>query len=544
MYHSFANRLVDKSSVFAGIMILAMFALVPSARSQACKSSDSLPTNREHFKQGNKVYYHFDSSIATNSAEMNQIKTAFQNWHSANLLNCSKVQFLEGTAPTGLGYATLTIKDAIIGTNYVSTGGAPAYFDDTGGVNGLNEITQANLYFNHDLKISPTDSRLIYAPSLTETYKTIFTKEAMHEIGHGMGLNHYTDTHAPSCTEQSPGSSVMNDACGFNDSEGLMSTTVKSCDTIRINAIYICPIPTPSPTPRPHGGCGGLADYVLFPTTGCSTGFADTGGFCNWNFEAQNTCAAPIGYDAESCSCPDGFVPSPTPTPAPTPEFDCFPNPNQSYDCIGAPCQEWHDACDTGGDYWSFSGCYCQDQNSPILIDIAGNGFDLTDQANGVVFDIRANGNPTLLSWTAANSDDAWLVLDRNGNGTIDNGNEMFGNHTDQPVPPEGERRNGFLALAEYDKPEYGGNGDGSISEKDEIFNSLRLWRDVNHNGISEADELHTLPDLGLRKIELEYHESKRTDQYGNQFRYRAKVKDAQGAQLGRWAWDVYLLSH
>jgi hypothetical protein len=54
---------------------------------------------------------------------------------------------------------------------------------------------------------------------------------------------------------------------------------------------------------------------------------------------------------------------------------------------------------------------------------------------------------------------------------------------------------------------------------------------------------LHALAELGLASIELDYHESKRTDEHGNQFRYRAKVKDAQGAQIGRWAWDVFLIN-
>ena len=219
----------------------------------------------------------------------------------------------------------------------------------------------------------------------------------------------------------------------------------------------------------------------------------------------------------------------------PCPSTDCNDGSGAPADTCSYPGAG---GCPSG--YHSAVGCCQPDTASPIVIDTDGSGFHLTDANDGVWFDFYGKGQSIKIAWTAAGSTNAWLVLDRNVNGTIDNASELFGNFTPQPYSSD---KNGFLALAEFDKSGAGGNEDGKIDSQDVIFSSLRLWTDGNHNGISEPSELHTFTELGLATLSLDHREAKRTDSYGNQFRYRAKIKDINGAQFGRWAWDVFLVT-
>ena len=196
---------------------------------------------------------------------------------------------------------------------------------------------------------------------------------------------------------------------------------------------------------------------------------------------------------------------------------------------------------DCPGGFWSPDTCRCVYPNSPIIIDVSGKGFDLTSAANGVKFDISGTGNPIQIGWIAQGADNAFLALP-GADGLVHNGKQLFGNYTPQPTSTT---PNGFAALAVYDDPKNGGNGDGVIDSRDAVFASLRLWIDANHDGISQAEELHTLPSLGVDSISLYYHESKRRDEFGNLFRYRSKVNpdDPDISHVGKTAYDVFFVT-
>lgn len=204
------------------------------------------------------------------------------------------------------------------------------------------------------------------------------------------------------------------------------------------------------------------------------------------------------------------------------PSFGCIP-----LDCRGSGITLLEASCECGG---PMSDC-AQD---PLILGLDDSALPLTDRASGVRFDLDGNGNPEQTPWTRAGRRDAFLALDRNGNGRIDSGVELFGDATPQPGS---DAKNGFLALAVFDDAFNGGNEDGRITELDRIFSRLRLWVDSNHDGESQPAEILRLEDEGIEWLSLSHQAVDRADRYGNRFLFRGRFGQAQG--LTKSLWDV-----
>ncbi len=180
---------------------------------------------------------------------------------------------------------------------------------------------------------------------------------------------------------------------------------------------------------------------------------------------------------------------------------------------------------------WNGSSCV-PTPGSPIIIDTARDGYRLTSVEDGVAFDLDGNGTLEQMAWTRADSDDAFLALDRNGNGRIDDGTELFGNYTPAYVGARHPRApTGFEALRFLEGPDFGvGRADGMIDARDEAFGRLLLWTDSNHNGISEPEELRPAHAAGVGAIGTDYKEKRRVDRFGNEFRQKGRLWWSDGA--------------
>jgi hypothetical protein len=171
---------------------------------------------------------------------------------------------------------------------------------------------------------------------------------------------------------------------------------------------------------------------------------------------------------------------------------------------------------------------------SPIILDLGDDTYRLTSVADGVRFDLRNNGQACQVAWTRLGVENAFLALDRNGNGRIENGAELFGNFT--PLRSGQLAGHGFEALREMD-----GNGDGILNATDGAWSALLLWVDRNHDGVSTPGELQPISSSAVTELELDPRVVGRKDQWGNQFRYMAHFRFRHAsAEARRTYYDVF----
>jgi hypothetical protein len=172
---------------------------------------------------------------------------------------------------------------------------------------------------------------------------------------------------------------------------------------------------------------------------------------------------------------------------------------------------------------------------SPIILDLAGEGYRLTSLEEGVMFDLRDEGQPRRVAWTRVGAENAFLALDVNGNGTIDHGGELFGNFTRLR---SGERAaNGFEALRELDD-----DGDGDIDTRDTGWARLLLWIDRDHDGRSSADELISISKSNVTALSIDYEVVSRSDRWRNYLQYMAQFWMIRGeTERRRIYYDVFL---
>lgn len=149
----------------------------------------------------------------------------------------------------------------------------------------------------------------------------------------------------------------------------------------------------------------------------------------------------------------------------------------------------------------------------PLILDLDGDGVPTTGLENTVAFfDTDRDGVREASGWTVPYARDAFLWMDMNANGHPDPG-ELFG--AGMPLPQGGYARNGFQALAAYDE-----NGDGLITRDDPVWNRLRLWIDLNHDGESQPHEVSTPGGEHIENFDLNEEALHRMMSNGNVLMY------------------------
>jgi hypothetical protein len=267
-----------------------------------------------------------------------------------------------------------------------------------------------------------------------------------------------------------------------------------------------------------------------------------------------------------------GMVTTPTPSDCVLGWSECFNGGTSSSGTTGSVCACQTDAdcasyspsayCQNGGCYYSSTGpdtnsatvgssgtTGCQSitgstgtsgtsstgqggTSTPLVFIFDGQPVEYTDAPNR--FELAQLGSGMTTAWPTART--PWLVLDRNGNGTIDDGRELFGSMS---VLPDGRvAHDGFEALAAFDS-----NGDGVLDARDAAFADLRLWADRNQDRRSGPGELTALTDLRIESVSLRYHLGSRCDGLGNCEVERASFlwRDREGRARTGEVVDIHL---
>lgn len=162
------------------------------------------------------------------------------------------------------------------------------------------------------------------------------------------------------------------------------------------------------------------------------------------------------------------------------------------------------------------------DPISPLVLDLDGDGVETVGLDSNIHFDHNGDGFKETTGWAGA--DDGLLVLDRNGDGQINDGSELFGNNTQ--LANGQAASNGFEALAELDS-----NSDGVINAQDAQFADLKVFRDANQNGVTDEGELIAMNDAGVQSINVGYTESTAIDEFGNSLRQEGSYTTTDGQQ-------------
>ncbi len=177
--------------------------------------------------------------------------------------------------------------------------------------------------------------------------------------------------------------------------------------------------------------------------------------------------------------------------------------------------------------------CCVHTPESPIILDLDGNGLELTGYADGVDWTLKPD-EMWRWSWIKRGARDGFLVRDNNNDGWINDATEMFGNLTQQEPSDD---PNGFAALSWYDAAERGGNADGRLDSADSVWPSLMVWVDADHDGRSYG-ELVTLESGGVRSFDLRrvIGPVRRVDEHGNNYRFSAPL-DSDSSMVASDVW-------